>query len=106
MAIPESEKNNVWSTLKSKNLLKAFLSLKTEDEAEAFLRDLMTEKEIGEFDMRWRVANMLDQGKPFTEIEKETGVTPITITRINRWLKEGCGGYKAMIERLKNDDKS
>lgn len=106
MAIPNAERNNVWSQLKSRNLLKAFLSLKTEDEAKAFLRDLMTEKEIVEFDMRWRVANMLDQGMPFTEIEKETGVTPTTITRINRWLKEGCGGYKMMIDRLKSDDKN
>lgn len=106
MAIPDSEKNNIWSTLKSKNLLEAFLSLKTKDEAEAFLRDLMTEKEISEFDMRWRIAQMLDKGMTFIEIEKETGMTPITITRINKWLKEGCGGYKAMIERLKNDDKS
>lgn len=106
MAISESEKNSIWSQLKSKNLLKAFLSLKTEDEAKAFFRDLMTEKEIGEFDMRWRVANMLDQGLPFTEIEKQTGVTPITITRINRWLKEGCGGYKMMIDRLNDDAKN
>ena len=106
MAIPDSEKNKVWSELKSKNFLQAFLSLKTENDAKDFLRDLMTEKEIIEFDMRWTVANLLNQGVSFIDIEKQTGATPRTIARVSKWLQEGCGGYKEVIDRLKSNAKS
>ena len=97
----EEEKNRPWLQSKSKELLKIFLMLKTEDEVKIFLRDLLTEKEIEELGMRWHVAKMLDQGIPFSQIEKETGMTPGTIARISKWLKEGSGGYRLVIDRLK-----
>lgn len=99
--ITNEEKSQIWANLHSKDLLKAFLSLHTEEEAMAFFRDLMTEKEIAEFDMRWEVAKMLDAGMSFIEIEQKLGVTAKPITRVNKWLKEGTGGYKMMIERMK-----
>ena len=101
MSISSEEKNQVWSHLKNPDLLSAFLSLKNEDELKAFCRDLMTEREIMEFDMRWGIAKMLYSGMTFVQIEARTGISPITITRINKWLKDGCGGYKLMIERVK-----
>ena len=101
MVISSEEKNGVWSKLQQPDLFKAFLSLKNEDELKAFFRDLMTEKELVEFDMRWGIAKMLDSGMTFAQIEAKTGISPITITRINKWLKDGCGGYKMMIDRLK-----
>ena len=49
---------------------------------------------------------MLDAGMSFTQIQEkwdgDERVSANTITKINRWLKEGCGGYKTMIDRLKN----
>lgn len=105
--IPDEEKNGIWSELeqKSPDLLKAFLSLKNEQELKAFFRDLMSERDLREFAMRWEVAKKLDAGVSFTQITEETGESPTTITKINRWLKEGCGGYKMMIDRLKGEEK-
>jgi TrpR-related protein YerC/YecD len=103
--ITDEEKNRIWASLHSKDLLKAFLSLHDEEEAKSFFRDLMTEKEIAEFDMRWEVAKLLDEGKTFTEIEQLLGITAKPITRVNKWLKEGTGGYKMMIERMKEKQK-
>ena len=105
MAIPDTEKNNIWSELKSSDLINAFLSLKNEDELKAFFRDIMSERDLRELDMRWEVAKKLDAGVPFTQIQEETGESPVTITKINRWLKEGCGGYKLMIDRMKGEQK-
>ena len=34
------------------------------------------------------------------EIEKETGISSVTISRINYWLHHGMGGYKLMLSRL------
>jgi TrpR-related protein YerC/YecD len=72
----------------------------------AFFRDIMSERDLRELDMRWEVAKKLDAGVPFLQIQEETGQSPVTITKINRWLTEGCGGYKMMIERMKKNKQS
>ncbi|KND49791.1 MAG: hypothetical protein AB203_01740 [Parcubacteria bacterium C7867-008] len=103
----DQEKNGIWAEIeqRSPDLIRAFLSLKNEDELKAFFRDLMSERDLREFGMRLEVAKMLDAGMSFTQIqEKWDGdemVSPRTITKINRWLKEGTGGYKMIIDRLK-----
>jgi TrpR-related protein YerC/YecD len=105
--ISDEEKNGIWTEIqqKSPDLIKAFLSLKNEDELKAFFRDMMSERDLREFAMRWEVAKKLDAGVSFLQIQEETGESPVTITKINRWLKEGCGGYKMMIERMKGQEK-
>ena len=102
--IPDEEKNDIWKEI-SPELIKAFLSLKNEDELKAFFRDLMSERDLRELQMRWDVAKKLDAGVPFTQISEESGQSPTTITKINRWLKEGTGGYKMMIDRMKGEGK-
>jgi TrpR-related protein YerC/YecD len=105
--IPDEEKNGIWAEIeqKSPDLLDAFLSLENKDELKAFFRDLMSERDIREFAMRWEIAKMLDAGMSFTQIQEkwdgDERVSANTITKINRWLKEGCGGYKMLIDRLK-----
>jgi len=101
--IQEEEKNGIWAEIekKSPDLLDVFMSFKNKDELKAFFRDLMSERDLREFAMRWEVAKKLDAGISFSQIQEETGESPVTITKINRWLKEGCGGYKMMIERMK-----
>ncbi|HEY0908043.1 MAG TPA: YerC/YecD family TrpR-related protein [Candidatus Paceibacterota bacterium] len=99
--ITNEDKNWIWPKVQNSGVWEAFLALKNEEELRMFFRDLMTEKELQEFDMRWGIAKMLDSGMTFAQIEAKTGISPITITRINKWLKEGTGGYKMMIDRLK-----
>jgi TrpR-related protein YerC/YecD len=102
--ISEEEKNNIWKEIdeKSPDLLDVFMSFKNKDELKAFFRDLMSERDLREFAMRWEVAKMLDAGVTYEQIQEKTGAAMETISRISRWLKEGCGGYKLMIERFKN----
>ena len=82
-------------------LLKAFLYLKNENEAWKFLRDLLTEAEIKEFANRWKVARMLNKKISYEKIAKETGMSSTTIARVNKWLVNGKGGYKLMLNRLR-----
>jgi TrpR-related protein YerC/YecD len=84
----------------SKELFKALLSLKNEDECKKFIRDLLTEAEIREFANRWKVAQMLNQKINYQTIAKETGMSSTTIARICKWLYRGMGGYKFMLKRL------
>ncbi len=86
----DQEKNGIWKEIeqKSPDLIKAFLSLKNEEELKAFFRDLMSERDLREFAIRWEVAKMLDSGMSFTQIqEKWAGdemVSPNTIAKINK----------------------
>ena len=88
-----------WINAASTDLFNTILKLKTSKEAQNFFRDLLTEAEIREFSNRWKVAQMLNNKIPFTQIEEQTGMSPNTIARINRWLKKGQGGYRLMLKR-------
>ena len=90
-------------------LFKAILSLKNLDECYAFFEDLCTVKELDEMAKRIRVAKLLTENKVYSEILEEPGnltASTATISRVNRCLSYGSGGYGRIIERLgeKNDD--
>lgn len=97
------EANQKLWTLDAEELLRTMLSLRTIDEAKMFLRDLLTEGEIQMIVERWRVARLLDEGRSYREISSMTGLSSRTIARISRWLQEGAGGYRALLERRKED---
>lgn len=89
-----------WKNKQSANLIRAILAIKTSDEAERFLRDLMTEKEIREFGMRLQTAEMLTQNVPYAVIEKETGLSSTTVARVSKWLNGKQGGYKTILNKI------
>ena len=91
-----------WDNKTTEELVEAVLALKTKKEAKRFLRDLLTPQEMIEFGKRWQAARMLSEGKPYSEIEKKTGLSSATVARVSRWLNRGMGGYKLMIQRLSN----
>ncbi len=82
------------------NLYRAILSLKGENEARRFFRDLLTETEIEEFSRRLEVAEMLEKKIPYTEIEKKTRMSSTTIARISKFLNGSFGGYRLILDRL------
>ncbi len=81
-------------------LAEAILALKNADEARRFLRDLLTADEIEEFGNRWLAAKMLKQGVSYKDISGKTGLSSTTIARISKWLKDGKGGYRLILNRL------
>jgi TrpR-related protein YerC/YecD len=88
-----------WRTPDARALVDAILALEDRDEAERFLRDLCTLSELRDMAQRWAVVRLLDQGKHYAEISRETGASTATITRIASWLHHGEGGYQAMLAR-------
>lgn len=93
---------NKQNNIKTSNLLEAILSLKNTQEAKCFFRDLLTKQELVEFGNRWQVAQMLNQKITYSEIEKETGLSSTTIARISKWLNQGEGGYKLVLQQLES----
>ncbi len=83
------------------NLYKAVLSLKSEDECKAFFEDICTIKELEAINQRLEVARMLSKEKTFNEIVASTGASTTTISRVNRCLRYGAGGYKLVLDEKK-----
>ena len=83
----------------------AILSLKTKEECISFLEDICTIKEIQDISQRLLVAKMLNEGEKYQNIEKETGASTATISRVNKCLAYGSGGYKTVLERINTLDK-
>ena len=82
-----------------KELYKAILSLENEEECRLFFEDICTMKELETMSQRLEVAKMLLDKKTFNEIVQATGASTTTISRVNRCLNYGDGGYKKVIEK-------
>lgn len=93
-----------WKNTENRRFTQAILTLQTESEAECFLRDLMTEKEISEFGKRLRAAEMLAEKIPYSTIEQKTGLSSTTIARVAKWLKGKGGGYRTILNKLHHHD--
>jgi len=90
-----------YPTEEMKHLYKAILTLKTSDEAARFFRDLLTEAEIKEFSNRWQMVQMITRGIPYLEIAHKLKVSTTTVNRVAKWLNNGMGGYKLVLDRQK-----
>ncbi|MBQ3052159.1 MAG: hypothetical protein IJD55_00460 [Clostridia bacterium] len=86
------------------NFYKAVLSLKTIEECADFFDDICTIQEIEAIAQRFEVANQLEQGKSYIDINKSTGASTATICRVSKCLNYGNGGYKTAIDRLKGEN--
>jgi len=93
-----------WKTDDVKGLFEAILRLETRDETERFFRDLCTLNELRDMAQRWAVVRMLDNGLHYAEISRTTGASTATITRIASWLHHGEGGYRLMLDRVRDAD--
>lgn len=81
--------------------MSALLSIEEPEQMKAFLRDIMTDKEITELSSRLKAAEMLLDSEKYTDIAKATGLSSRTIARISNWIKSGDGGYRTVINNLK-----
>jgi len=81
-------------------LYKAIVSISSVEECYTFFEDLCTITEIQAMAQRYHVALMLEQGVTYSKIAKETGASSATISRVNRALNYGAGGYKSVITKV------
>ena len=90
---------NIHNELTEK-FFKAILNLKTEEECKRFFEDVCTIKEIQDMSQRLEVAFLLNDGKSYQEVLAKTGVSTATISRVNKCLNYGSGGYKETIKKF------
>ena len=86
------------------DLFAAILALKTEEDCYRFFEDLMTIKELQAVTQRWQVARMLDGKKTYGEIETATKASAAKISRVNKCLQYGAGGYTRVLKRIQEQE--
>jgi TrpR-related protein YerC/YecD len=87
-------------------LFKAILSLENVEECYKFFDDICTISEIQSISQRLQVAKMLKEGLTYHTIEKGTGASTATISRVKRCLNYGNEGYKIALNRLDTEPSS
>lgn len=95
------------SKLKSDDMEKLFeavLTLKSVEECYMFFDDLCTISELTSISQRFKVAELLREKHTCHDISETTGASTATISRVNRCLLYGTGGYQMALKRLKQED--
>ena len=86
-------------------LYSAILKLQTVEECYDFFTDLCTQPELKAMEQRYEVARMLDRGMIYSDILAETSASSATISRVNRCLTGGTGGYERAFAKVDAEEK-
>jgi len=81
-------------------LFDAILTLESREECYQFFDDLCTVNEIQSLSQRLLVAKMIKQGFTYAAIEKESGASTATISRVKRSLQWGNDAYTMVLDRM------
>ena len=84
-------------------LFEAILRLKNTDECYNFFEDLCTITELRDMCQRLDTAFLIDEGESYQKISEQIGVSTATISRVSRCLNYGAGGYRSVIDRMKEE---
>ena len=96
--------NRIGKKEKNEDFYKAILLLKDEEECYSFFQDLCTNSELRSMEQRYEVATLLNDGMLYSDILEKTGASSATISRVNRSLLNGAGGYENVLERMKEQE--
>lgn len=86
-------------------LFQGILTLQTKEECYAFFEDVCTIKELQAMAQRFRVAAQLNENRNYNAIQADTGASSATISRVNKCLMYGSGGYTTALQRLAEEKK-
>lgn len=81
-------------------LCDAVISLSSREEFYRFFDDICTISEMKDMAQRLQVAKMLKQKRTYLDIASSTGASTATISRVNRSLTYGNGGYDVAFDRV------
>ncbi|RXK17794.1 YerC/YecD family TrpR-related protein [Macrococcus sp. DPC7161] len=86
------------------DLFDSILTLKDREECYQFFDDLCTVNELQSLSQRLQVAKMIKQGYTYAAIEKESGASTATISRVKRSLQWGNDAYSMVMDRLNQSE--
>ncbi len=84
-------------------LLRVLAQISDADALYELFRDLLTVREIEDAAGRLEVARLLDAGASYVDIQKKTGASATTVSRVSKCLNYGAGGYRHALAVLAAD---
>ncbi len=84
-------------------LFNVILSLNSVEECYKFFEDICTVKELQDMGQRLDIALLLNEGKNYNIVSEEVGASSATISRVNKCLMYGSGGYNLAINKIKGE---
>ena len=96
--------NNKIRTDAVRHLFEAVLCLENEEECFAFFEDICTVNELLSLSQRFEVATMLRKHETYLKIAEKTGASTATISRVNKCLQYGAGGYTRVLKRMQEQE--
>lgn len=84
----------------SEDLIKAILSINSQEECEQFLNDLCTIQELEKMSQRLEAAKLLIDGDTYEQVIEKTGISSTTLSRVSKCIRYGDGGYKNIIDKI------
>ena len=93
--------HSVMGSAQVDTLFEAILKLENKEECREFFQDLCTVKELADMAQRIEAAQMLLAGRTYEQIVKNVEISTATISRINRCIQYGSGGYAKILSRCK-----
>lgn len=75
------------------------LKVKTKEDVKNLLDDLLTYKELESLTQRAYAAKLLINGRTYEEITKITSLSSATLSRVNKCILHGSGGYTKFIKK-------
>ena len=94
-----TERNNEKFNKNIEYLFNTILKIESYEECEALFDDLCTKTELASISQRLVVAKMLSEKKVYSDIVAQTGASTATISRVNRSLAFGSGGYEKIFAK-------
>ena len=79
-------------------------SLKNKEQIINFFKDLLTPSEAVMLTRRIQIAKLLLQGYGYREIATKLKTGVDTVAKVQRWLKDGFGGYIKALEKMVDEE--
>jgi len=87
------------------NLMQVIAKMDSPDDCFDFFSDLCTIKELQDMAQRFEMALLLKDGANYQNVAATVGTSSATISRVNRCLLYGNGGYEKAIRIFKEGKK-
>ena len=78
-------------------LYQAFVKIDSQETCAQLLEDLCTRTEVEQMAQRLRAARLLMEGKTYTQVMEQTGISSATLSRVSRCVQYG-EGYRKFVQ--------
>ena len=80
-----------------RDLYQAFVKMDSLEDCALLLEDLCTRKEVEQMAQRLRAVRLLMEGKTYTQVMEQTGISSATLSRVSRCVQYGAG-YRKFVQ--------